>query len=73
MFPKLWTVNWPDKLIAFSEKFPDYMKETKHIQGKRMEKVNLPIGIYNVVSVIAPPVLPIVSYSDEEINLYLPM
>ena len=77
MYPKLWAVNWQDKLINFSEKFskshPE-MVEHRFIGGKRLrERRDTPNeGEYPIVKRYAPSVLPKMPYTEEEIALHLP-
>lgn len=74
MFPKLWMVNWPDKLIALSSQFPDYMKTPTHISSKRLrEHEDLPEeGEHKILRTVAPDVKPAMPYSQAELALYLP-
>lgn len=77
MYPKLWEVNWQDKLIALSEKFAQSdaaMTEKRFVGGKRLrDRDDTPDeGIYPILKKIAPSVPPPTPYSDEEIALYLP-
>jgi len=76
MYPKLWLVNWPDKLISLSNAFPDThnMKETRVINSKRLrEHDELPNeGEHLVLKRFAPAILPIVPYPPDEIALYIP-
>jgi hypothetical protein len=74
MYPKLWQVNWQDKLIAFSEKFGEEMKTKKNMIGKRLRnRDDTPDeGEYFILNRFAPSVKPSVPYSDAEIALYLP-
>jgi hypothetical protein len=75
MFPDLWLVNWPDKLIAFSNKFtaPE-MKETRYIRSKRLREHDelADEGDHTIVKKHAPDVAPPVPYSAAEIALYMP-
>lgn len=74
MYPRLWEVNWQDKLIAFSDKFDEKMKTKRMMKGKRLRnREDTPDeGEYFVLKRFAPSVEPIVPYLDDEIALYLP-
>jgi hypothetical protein len=74
MYPKMWLVNWPEKLIALSAKFSSDMKETLAIKSKRLrEHEALPDeGEHFVLCKYAPDAPPIVSYTPLEMNMYVP-
>jgi hypothetical protein len=74
MIPILWRVNWPDKWIELSKRFPDYMKEEKELLHKRLSRPDVPYqpGTHLVLSPVAPAVRPQKNYKPGEIALYLP-
>jgi hypothetical protein len=74
MIPILWRVNWPDKWIELSKRFPDHMKEEKELLHKRLSRPDVPYqpGTHLVLSPVAPAVRPQKNYKPGEIALYLP-
>ena len=72
MYPKLWLVNWPDKLVALSGKFhAEYMKEQRTMRGKRLRNEDNG-AVFQVLKRGAPAVAPKTPYSAEELALYEP-
>ena len=70
LYPHMWIANWPDRLIEFSEKFPDIMKQVKHIRGKSLKRHKE--GDYLVLRVLGPSVPPVPPYTQEELDAYVP-
>lgn len=74
MYPKLWEVNWQDKLIDLSAKFTPIITKTREMKGKRLRNnENTPDeGTYPILPRYAPPIAPQEPYTEEEIMLHLP-
>jgi hypothetical protein len=77
MFPGLYNVNWPSKLVKSSKPFPKAMKENRYFNGKSALKQGLdPNKRYRVLKRFCPSLtemgIPFVAYSAREIALYKP-
>ena len=74
MFPRMWLRNWPEKLIEFSQKFGDAMKEVRQVNGVRLRtRETLPNeGEYLVLRKHAPAMPVSQPYSETEIAMHLP-
>jgi hypothetical protein len=73
MFPRLYIVNWQNKLIELSEKFPSFMKVKTELTSNKITDANKKVdNMYDILMKEAPNVIPNTPYHEEEIQLYLP-
>jgi hypothetical protein len=76
MFPRLYNVNWTDRLIAVSERYPAAMKHMREMTGRRMIAVGLPEQEYSVLQMYCPSLtemgIPFEAYTETELALYVP-